>query len=440
MRSAVFLWMSFFSSLLALHTSLPILISDTREESKSPSVAINGRGDIAIAWIGAEKFLESIRVICRNSQGQWIPPKVVSEEKERIAPPQCFLSYEGNAYVLWEGTTGTQYVKKNPQGSWTYPISIAANLMETNISRSKTCAFDGKGRFLFLKDRWEPKGWLTASTTTAQVLVKRSNYSEEEVLTPPGAEHSWYSDPRYSTGAIIGSNQLGDALMIWRRGYGGLLEGSWVLPDGTFTDAEQVSDTSFIHISDIAIDLRKNVALIGVQSDQIQALTCTEGTWSKWVALSEKEKKKEAPFRPLPQLAVDNRGNLLATWKTETDNNEVYIEMAYKEFNQEWSHLEKVRLEGKVEKLIVRSDQNENFIILWEERKGRSDSGIYCMEFSAKQRAWSSIFKLSPEMDFCTEPSLEFSQNGQGVLVWTKKSSQFDSWIEMVELSLNLSH
>ncbi|MBX9744928.1 MAG: hypothetical protein K2X08_06950 [Chlamydiales bacterium] len=123
-------------------------------------------------------------------------------------------------------------------------------------------------------------------------------------------------------------------------------------------------------------------------------------------------------------------------WKTE-DEDETYIEGAYKSFQQEWIFLEKFVTKGKIDKILLRSDNKESFLVAWEEKKDRKNSGIYAIEFSDKQRMWSSILLLSPEGEFCAEPSLEFSKNGQGVLAWTKKASSFDSCIEVIELSLD---
>lgn len=436
-KIAAIFFASFFSSLLAVTCSQPVLISASGEDGKMASVAINTRGDFAVAWIGKQKFQEDIRAALKDSQGQWSYPAVISGERENMNPPSCFLDDEGGVYVLWKRWIWdkAEYVQKPPGHDWISPIPL--NL---NMRRYCNVVFNRKGELLFLSDK-EEKNFFSGKNITAQVHIKKPNYSEENILTPPGAEHGWFDNQKRSCGASIGCNSFGDVFVIWKKDLtltDSSFQGSWLLPDGSFANTEEISaNLGFLDsfLSGIAIDDRKNIAIVGVKENKIQALTRINDQWSDWISLSKEDKKKGSWFMPRPQVAVDGAGNILVVWKTENEN-ETYIEGAYKVFQQEWIFLEKIVTEGKIGEILLRSDNKETFLVAWEERKDRKNSGIYAVEFSNKQGMWSSILLLSPESEFCTEPSLEFSKNGQGILAWTKKDSSFDSHIEVVELSL----
>jgi hypothetical protein len=419
-------------SLFAIHCSQPVAVSDLREDAKAPSVAINAHGDGVVAWIGKERFQESIRATVKDSKGGWSYPIILSEERESMSSPQCYFGDDGEAYVFWtRWNYDVEYRQKSKGHDWTGPIPL-------NVKLDRYCdlVFDGK-KFLFLHDN-EEKGLFLGKSVTAQVHIKQGDY--ESILTPPGAEHGWFDNEKRSRGQAIGINPLGDTFVIWRRDVylDALFQGSWLLPDGSFTETEELADQlGFLDsfISGIAIDDQKNVAVVGVKKNKIQALTRINGEWSDWIPLSEEDEKKGSWCMPRPQVAVDSRGNILAVWKTEREG-AVYIDGAYKAINQEWTFLDRITAEGKVDKIILRSDHKDAFVVVWAERKDRRNSGIYAVEFSDKQ-GMSPIHPLSPTGEFCSEPALEFSKEGQGILAWTKKASNFDSCIEVVELSFD---
>lgn len=419
--------------------SEPVIVSDLRDGAKMPSVAINERGDAAIAWIGTEKFQESIQVSLKNSEGNWSYPVNVSGgpvviwglTQESLPPPRCFLGEEGDAYVFWKKwiREGVEYVEKLPYRDWSVPVSLKIKQGYCNV------IFGGKGQFWFLDDKKE-NGWIYHESVTAQVHLKRPNHPEVEIWTPPGAEHGWFDPLRRSCGEAIGLNQRGDIFVIWRRGTDithDSFQGCWLLSDGSFANTEEVSrqfGSLDAFLSGIVVDNQKNIGVVGVKENKVQALTQIDGGWSEWIPLSEEDEKKGSWFMPRPQVAIDHQGNILVVWKTEREN---CIEGAYKAFGQEWTFLDTIFAEGPVEKILLRSDHKNGFILLWEEKKDRKKSGIYAVEFSREQ---GPILQLSPEHEFCAEPSLEFAVNGKGLLAWTRKTSAFDSCIEVVDVLL----
>lgn len=420
-----------YSSLFSLTCSPSIVISEEGENGMAPSVAINAQGEAAVVFVSQRKLDLGISAVYKDAQGSYSSPTSLLAKGNCYAP-YCFIGSNGSVHALWEQCSqkGLHYAEKLPGQDWTAPLtwdghqSILDPLLDEN------------DRLLFLEnvERGSLFDW---SPTALQVCVKYPESSFLKALIPKVPV--WGTDSSDVRGRALARNQAGDLFVMWHRGIAQpLIEGAWLLPNGSFSKAERCARLEHIetlfYVDGMVIDESKNITLVADRLEKgTQVLSRIDGKWLGWDSLMTKEEKSQLISDP--QLAIDGAGNVLAVWMRKVEEI-VYLEGSYKGFKKRWTRVAPVPLEGNPGKGLLRSDNKDGFVFVWEAQQDRSICGIYGVEFLSEEKAWSSPLQLSPEGSFCSQPSLVFSITGQGLLAWTRSSSTFDSCIEVTEIAL----
>lgn len=110
----------------------PALVSAPGEEGGNPHIALDGSGNAMVVWRGEGEGGEAVRAAYKAAGGGWQDPVDVSIPGEEAQFPHVALDADGDALVLWGGSTGelgahaiVQAAYRPAGGSWEAPTEIS---------------------------------------------------------------------------------------------------------------------------------------------------------------------------------------------------------------------------------------------------------------------------------------------------------------------------
>ncbi len=110
----------------------PTLVSAPGEEGGNPHIALDGSGNAMVVWRGEGEGGEAARAAYKSAGGEWQAPVDVSTPGEEAQSLRVALDADGDAMVLWGGSTGelgahavVQAAYRPAGGGWEAPIDIS---------------------------------------------------------------------------------------------------------------------------------------------------------------------------------------------------------------------------------------------------------------------------------------------------------------------------
>lgn len=138
--------------------SPPEPVSPAGPSAIDPRVAVNGAGTMVVAWrqvvrtrilLGRRQAVYVARARERTPRGAWGPVATLSDDRQKVGPPEVAVDGRGVAIATWHWGTGTragtpghvgeiQLADKRPGRSWSRPRSVSragGGLQETRLPR-----------------------------------------------------------------------------------------------------------------------------------------------------------------------------------------------------------------------------------------------------------------------------------------------------------------
>ena len=109
--------------------SEPEPVSAAGENGRSPRIAVNAAGAAVVAWSAYESVALRIHAAVRPPAGGWSEPATVSASGESTGEPEVTINSGGEAFAIWSGPTGGDFVLRAaqlpPGGEWSEPEPIS---------------------------------------------------------------------------------------------------------------------------------------------------------------------------------------------------------------------------------------------------------------------------------------------------------------------------
>jgi Divergent InlB B-repeat domain len=357
------------------------------------SLAVDGRGDIAVAWSESSGGPASDYADYKPASGGWegIVPLGTAENS---ATPDVAIDAEGDAVAVWltqGGPTTLIESSRHPSGgSWEsgellIPPPFTTSALQVTVAHggSATAA-------------WVSTAAPTESVVEAASLSAGGSWSPEGVIS---------DGPARVSGLQLAGNAEGDAYLAWTEGSGteSKIEFAERRGSGHWASAEQVS-------------------------------TAQEASW---IQVQN------------PALAADAAGGVVLAWNWADEEGEV-LESAIKHFGGSWARTEQdyspqvtspphiARAAGAPRVAVGPEGIAEVFWVQWSEVLGGEGEGEY-LPVSARlglDGNWDPAVALGPGAAAMSEPLLGVSPGGRAIAVWQQASTAEFGVAERDESSL----
>jgi hypothetical protein len=230
-------------------TTSTVSTASTGGPQTPPTVAIDGKGDVVVAWEApAGDGSSTLDAAYRPAGGAWRQPLPVGDDVVKGITPSVAFTPGGEAMIVWDAENGSDQAVVSATTttgtSWTSPIQVATDTTFLAVQ----VAFDSSGE---------------ATAAYSGFDSTDSDYDLGASELPPGGT-SWHSDGNLAPGADepdpqafdLAVNPAGKAALIWGVGPdqpGGVAAvvrpagGAWsaphplaTAPSGDFMESPQV--------------------------------------------------------------------------------------------------------------------------------------------------------------------------------------------------------
>lgn len=298
----------------------PILIeSDDTNPAINSLIAMNDSGDAIIVWQHNDGVRYNIWA-SHYSNASWSTPALIETDDTGTARShQVSIDNAGNALVVWEHYDGTRYnimANRYPAGgSW-----ATAALIETdNLGHAYNpqIAMDASGNALAV--------WYQHDGTRYNIWANRF---DNGTTSWEGVALLETDDAGNADKPMIAMNRTGNAVVLWRQQTAAFIRNVTARPyiAGSGWGVAQIIEnndeptTSYLNI---AIDELGNALAVWQQSngvkESVYSNRYTVGTgWSSAELIESND--TDPVYSDQTQIAMDARGNGIATWTMEDVN------------------------------------------------------------------------------------------------------------------------
>jgi hypothetical protein len=271
------------------------------EDSGSPDVAIDARGNAIVVWhrFDPVRRLNRVQSASRPAGGTWQPPVAVSSVDVDATGARIAVDAQGGAIALWDrpaaggGDPTAQSAVRQPDGTWQAPQDIPGSSFRVNAD----LAVDPAGNAVVVWERivFEP-GVLAA-------------------VRPAGG--SWQGPVRLaSTGLVprVDYDAAGNATAIWGSANAGVMVASRTA-GGDWQPAATLDATGGTVVANVAVDAGGDAIATWSNANHPGAMARRRiaGAWQETTRLSADGRSPSTP-----ELAVDPSGNAVAAWSDAT--------------------------------------------------------------------------------------------------------------------------
>ncbi len=292
----------------------PISISNVSYSQYSPSIIMDGDGDVHVVWSGMDSTDTEWETWYRSGHAAtWGTVRQLSSNTETgdQGNPSIALDSSGNPYTVWEGRVLPEnnsdiWYSSNPSGTWTTPVAISSPSDSDQYDPSIAVAPGGSIYVV-----WEEAG---------------------DILLSRNAGSAWSTPATISTGdnmvneyPLIALGSAGNPFVLWQ---GGSYNTTWLWHSGfngtgwsTPVKVSAFSTTGSVYNLDaqIAVDAfgARHAVWTGVDGNASRTWYSADlGTgWSTPAPLSN----ASAYDTHNPKIALDSAGNPHVVWYGYTD-------------------------------------------------------------------------------------------------------------------------
>lgn len=210
--------------------SHPIQISEGYPDSVNPSIAVDGKGNLHVAWYKYSPATRSYQIFYREyraSDGRWTRyDQQLSEDLGQAENVSMAVTPDGRVWVAWEGMPGGRrpagtstgvYVRSMQDGNWTPQQEVSLPAQHAS-EPSVAAGPNGRVYVFYQSDRnhqlyvavhdggqWRPPVELTKSGNNAYPNARWSRF--DNVTTSRGIDYAWTNMDRHP-GNPLGKNRI----------------------------------------------------------------------------------------------------------------------------------------------------------------------------------------------------------------------------------------
>jgi hypothetical protein len=184
----------------------PTNLSPAGVESYTPEIAVDSAGDATAVWMADNHGLLVTETSYRPKGGTWETPSILSEPGEEAGDPVIAVDSRGDAAIAWGGPHRDLRVAYRPAGGAWEP---AATLTEAGVEAENfpRLAIDGAGDVVAAWTAYAPYG----GYARVQSSYRPAGGSWEAPVTLSNGEENDYAND-------VEFDALGDALTVWQSG------------------------------------------------------------------------------------------------------------------------------------------------------------------------------------------------------------------------------
>ncbi len=140
--------------------SAPANASNNIEDSRSPSIVVDSQGVVHAAWEQSNPSSGDIFYASRNQDGTWSTGVNISNNTGASLSPSISVDKKGDIHVAWyDNTSGEEeiyYAEKPAGGDWSVPVNISSN---SGKSEYPVVAVDSQNTVLVTWQDNSPGNW-----------------------------------------------------------------------------------------------------------------------------------------------------------------------------------------------------------------------------------------------------------------------------------------
>ncbi len=422
------------SKLLALSLSPPVtLISlEPKHISVGIQVVMNKRGDAVVTWANMTPTEGALESAIRTKEGQWLPATLITKGNIGVCPLQTVFDAEGNVGVLWKSdckTLNLFLAEKKWMEPWSRPEEISFNHKDVKFEK---VVMDKDRNLIALGAMPYYKGTSVALAfrdgKTHDIMYNERGQSDfsrspEVFVDNQGVALAvWYSDRTIS--GWFSQTQERIFAGAWHEDHQ-----QWSMPEQLFT----LPKDEWVGTIKIAVDAQRNAIVLRVvgfgENTKLQAFSRENEKWLAPVEIAQVGK-----YMSDLNVCMDEKGNFLVIWK---DILEGTVHSVYKPLAGEWQPPVEVVQEGLFRAPALAFDHAGSFVMIWSVME-KPTPFIKGAVFSTNDGKWSKPTKISPDGHLCLFPSVAFSENGKGILAWTRATrlEEPDFIVQAAEISV----
>ncbi|MCF6281589.1 MAG: Ig-like domain-containing protein [Candidatus Polarisedimenticolaceae bacterium] len=295
----------------------PLLVeTDDTGHASTSQVAMNDDGEAIIVWNHHDGTRHNIWV-SHYSSASWSNPELIETDNAGTAlNHQISMDNAGNALVVWNQHDGTRYNimanRYSAGGSWA--VATVIDTEELGHAEYPQIAMDASGNALVV--------WSQHDSIRTNIWANRFNSGS---TSWEGAALIETDDDGAADQPMITMNRSGNAVVIWSQQTATFIRNVTARPyiAGTGWGVVEIIENSDVPIPrdlNVAIDPSGNALAVWQQShnekESIYSNYYTAGTgWSSAELIESND--VDASYGDPVQIAMDARGNGIATWSME---------------------------------------------------------------------------------------------------------------------------
>ena len=298
-----------------------LIISETREDSDGPAIAVDSAGNINVAWddfpIRMEWPHSDIRFCRSTDNGMTWCQAVTINQLGAFCRPEIAVDSEGNLNVVWWDTPDLYsyngeiwFSRSTDNGStWSPAVLISTN---SESSFNPAIAIDIEGNINVV--------WQGHLKDNDGICFSRSTdygatWSPAEIV----------SSGLRDRGPEIAVDNEGNIIVVWYDHNPMVLFSRSIDYGMTWSQPIAIPGRGFRGRPSVAVDEAGNINVVWEYYSSINPMNYTicfsrsiDGgvTWSKWLEIS-----KSSEFAGFPKIAVDSAGNINVVWAGSATEN-----------------------------------------------------------------------------------------------------------------------
>ncbi|MBA7506951.1 hypothetical protein ES706_05666 [subsurface metagenome] len=387
-------------------TTTEVVSTESTDYSRGPTIAVDGSGNVHIAWTegtkngGSGMDVDIFYKRWNPTTATWTTTEVVSTESTGDSRgPTIAVDGSGNVHIAWfgdanyggSGSDNDIFYKRWNAATATWTTIEVVSTESTDYSRDPTIAVDGSGN---VHIAWDDVTNFNGSGTDGDIFYKRWNattaaWTTTEVVSTESTVNSWCP--------TIAADGSGNVHIAWTEGTKnggsgtdqGIFYKRWNATTATWTTSEEVSteSTNYSCVQTLATDGSGNVHI--AWNDVPTGHGGSELAWDifykRWNATTatwttSEEVSTGRSF--YPTIAVDGSGNLHIAWYDITNygGSGTDLDIFYKRWNATtatWTTTEVVSTESTDNSYdpTIAVDGSGNVHITWYDYTNYSGSG-----------------------------------------------------------------
>jgi len=360
----------------------------------------------------------------------------ISPDGQNANSPKVAMDNKGNAIITWSQSDGshTQTFKSEYRnGIWTNPSSLSDNIsLDGQDIYGTRVAMDNNGNAII--------AWYQSDGANTQVF--KSEYRGGAWTNPINLIDNISPNGQnvYDVGVAMDNN--GNAIITWRQYDGSYYRifkseyrgGVWTNPV-LLTDNISPGGTT-AYDPQVAMDDNGNAIITWRQSDganyQIFMSEYRNGVWTNPTSLTDNiSPDGQSAFGP--QVAMDNNGNAIITWYQSNGTNEHIYKSEYR--GGVWHH--PTDLTDSISQDVwsanasfpqVAMDDNGNAIITWQQDDNVPKTQIFKSEY--RGGVWHNPLNpsdnISPNGQNASSPQVAMDNNGNAIITWYQSDGSYN--------------